>query len=66
MVGLCRVSSSRGIRTGELPRDSGPTTVASRRKRPRNRRSIAGSPRSKVSSTNGGRTRPRSVATVPR
>ncbi len=39
MPGLSRVVGSRRMRTGELPRDSGPVSVASRRKWPPNRRS---------------------------
>ena len=38
------VSSSRSMRTGELPRASGPTSTASGRNRPCQRRSICGRP----------------------
>ena len=57
--------SSRGMRTGELPRDSGPVRVASLRNRPRNRRSMTGRPRSRASSTSGGRIAPRSIGDRP-
>ena len=42
------------MRTGELPRDSGPVRVASRRNRPPKRRSILGSPFTRASTTSVG------------
>lgn len=64
--GETRVTGSRTIRTGELPRASGPARTASGRNRPCQRRSIRGSPSATAEATVGGSSSLKSAATTPR
>lgn len=65
-LGEARETGSRRIRTGELPRASGPTKTASGKNRPCHTRSICGSPSATAFATNGGRTWRNSTLTTPR
>jgi len=64
--GEARETGSRIMRTGELPRASGPTKTASGRKRPCHVRSMRGSPSAIARATTGGRTSCKSTLTMPR
>ena len=66
MPGDSRVSELRTIRTGELPRASGPARTASARNRPCQRWSIRGNPSATAAATNGGNTSRRSRGHDPR
>ena len=66
MPGLTSVSRSRRNRTGELPRDSGPTSVADCKNLPCQRRSKIGKPSTIARSTSGGIKGRRSAGMTPR
>jgi DNA-directed RNA polymerase subunit RPC12/RpoP len=66
MPGDMRVSGSRTIRTGELPRASGPARTASGKNFPCQRRSMRGNPSATAAATAGGNTSRMSADTTPR